>query len=46
MGNPAQTFAEAIKGMHIAKWSKSVHSNGKKYVYVTFHEDINLGKIK
>ena len=46
MNHNEQTFAEAIKGMHIAKWSKTVHSNGKAYVYVTFHEDINLGKIK
>ena len=38
-------LAQAIAGMHIKRWSSTTHSNGRKYVNVTFEEVSVLGKI-
>ena len=38
-------LAQAIAGKHIKRWSSTTHSNGRKYVNVTFEEVSVLGKI-
>lgn len=38
-------LAEAIADKSIKRWSTTFHSNGRKYVNVTFEEIAVLGKI-
>lgn len=38
-------LAEAIADKSIKRWSTTCHSNGRKYVNVTFEEIAVLGKI-
>ena len=38
-------LAQAISGKHIKRWCSTTHSNGRKYVNVTFEEVPVLGKI-